>query len=165
MLTFSSQHPSRTRATCDLHPRRAQNISMSSFIESAYPTKAAYDAAKQSKPAIPAAEEANVKAGFEKLTTMERFTSLAARRSLGDGNKIPVVGLGLYYTPPGAVTYDIVAAALKHGYRCAPHNIVCNATASRVMRTLTLPSSVPCLQAPRYRGFLRERGGRRPRCP
>lgn len=37
--------------------------------------------------------------------------------SLGDGNTIPGVGLGLYYTPPGAATYDIVAEALKIGYR------------------------------------------------
>ena len=40
----------------------------------------------------------------------------AAGRNLGDG-KIPALGLGLYYTPPGAATYDIVAAALKQGYR------------------------------------------------
>jgi diketogulonate reductase-like aldo/keto reductase len=37
--------------------------------------------------------------------------------SLGDGNSIPTVGLGLYYTPPGAATYDIVSAALRLGYR------------------------------------------------
>ena len=41
----------------------------------------------------------------------------AAGRSLGDGKKIPAVGLGLYYTPPGAATYDIVSEALKLGYR------------------------------------------------
>ena len=41
----------------------------------------------------------------------------ASGRSLGDGTKIPAIGLGLYYTPPGAATYDIVAAALKQGYR------------------------------------------------
>lgn len=38
-------------------------------------------------------------------------------RSLGDGRSIPSVGLGLYYTPPGKATYDIVAEALKLGYR------------------------------------------------
>ena len=38
-------------------------------------------------------------------------------KGLGDGRKIPAVGLGLYYTPPGAATYDIVAEALKLGYR------------------------------------------------
>ena len=39
------------------------------------------------------------------------------RAPLGDGNSLPSVGLGLYYTPPGAATYDIVAAALWLGYR------------------------------------------------
>ena len=39
------------------------------------------------------------------------------RAPLGDGNSLPSVGLGLYYTPPGAATYDIVAAALRLGYR------------------------------------------------
>ena len=88
-----------------------------SFIDSAYPTKAAYEASLQMTPALRADDEAKVKAGLEKLTTLERFTSIAARRSLGDGRTIPVVGLGLYYTPPGAATYDIVAEALKQGYR------------------------------------------------
>ena len=36
---------------------------------------------------------------------------------LSDNHTIPAVGLGLYYTPPGAVTYDIVASALRLGYR------------------------------------------------
>mmetsp|Transcript_14970 Transcript_14970/g.44714 ORF Transcript_14970/g.44714 Transcript_14970/m.44714 type:complete len:299 (-) Transcript_14970:54-950(-) len=36
---------------------------------------------------------------------------------LQDGREIPGVGLGLYYTPPGAATYDIVLTALKQGYR------------------------------------------------
>ena len=90
---------------------------MSTFIESGYATKADYEASLQMNPAQRAEDEAKVKAGFEKLTTLERYTSIAARRNLGDGRTIPVVGLGLYYTPPGAATYDIVAAALKHGYR------------------------------------------------
>ena len=37
--------------------------------------------------------------------------------TLGDGHEIPAVGLGLYYTKPGAETYDIVTEALKMGYR------------------------------------------------
>ena len=41
----------------------------------------------------------------------------AGGRKLGDGTVIPAVGLGLYYTPPGAATYDIVTEALKLGYR------------------------------------------------
>lgn len=40
-----------------------------------------------------------------------------AGRTIGDGKQIPAVGLGLYYTPPGAATYDIVSEALKMGYR------------------------------------------------
>jgi len=68
-------------------------------------------------PALRAEDESKVKAGHEKLATLKRYTSIADTRSLGDGRSIPVVGLGLYYTPPGAATYDIVAAALKHGYR------------------------------------------------
>ena len=39
------------------------------------------------------------------------------RARLGDGSSLPSVGLGLYYTPPGAATYDIVSAALRLGYR------------------------------------------------
>jgi len=39
------------------------------------------------------------------------------RVSLGDGNMLPAVGLGLYYTPPGAVAQDIVREALRLGYR------------------------------------------------
>ena len=39
------------------------------------------------------------------------------RVSLGDGNMLPAVGLGLYYTPPGAVAKDIVREALRLGYR------------------------------------------------
>jgi len=75
-----------------------------SFLESGFTTKVEYEAA--------------LTAGLDKLTTVETITSLASRRSLGNGGRsIPVVGLGLYYTPPGAVTYDIVAAALKQGYR------------------------------------------------
>ena len=38
-------------------------------------------------------------------------------RALGDGKIIPAVGLGLYYTPPGDDTYNIVSEALKLGYR------------------------------------------------
>ena len=37
--------------------------------------------------------------------------------ALGDGHTIPAVGLGLYYTPPGSATYDIVSEALRLGYR------------------------------------------------
>ena len=37
--------------------------------------------------------------------------------TLGDGSTIPALGLGLYYTPPGAVAYDIVSEALRIGYR------------------------------------------------
>ena len=49
-----------------------------------------------------------------------------AKGPLGDtGKKIPALGLGLYYTPPGAATYDIVAEALKQGYRCVPHRSIC----------------------------------------
>jgi len=39
------------------------------------------------------------------------------RVSLGDGNMLPAVGLGLYYTPPGAVAQEIVREALRLGYR------------------------------------------------
>ena len=38
-------------------------------------------------------------------------------RSLADGTTIPAIGLGLYYTPPGSATYDIVSHALQRGYR------------------------------------------------
>ena len=128
---------------------------MSTFIDSAYPTKAAYDAAQQLTPALRAEDEAKVEAGFEKLTTLEKFKSIADRRSLGDGRSIPVVGLGLYYTPPGAATYDIVAEALKRGYRCAtPHSLPCRAR----------PTHPHSLQTPRYRRLLRKRSGRWPRC-
>jgi len=37
--------------------------------------------------------------------------------SLGDGTTIPPVGFGLYYTPPGNTTYDVVTQALNNGYR------------------------------------------------
>ena len=39
---------------------------------------------------------------------------LAAMRT---GSRPPAVGLGLYYTPPGEATYNIVTAALQRGYR------------------------------------------------
>uniref|UniRef100_A0A7S0LQP3 NADP-dependent oxidoreductase domain-containing protein n=1 Tax=Coccolithus braarudii TaxID=221442 RepID=A0A7S0LQP3_9EUKA len=90
---------------------------MSTFIDSAYPTRAAYEAATKLTPALRAEDESNVKAGFEKPRMLERCTGMTDRRGLGDGRSIPVVGLGLYYTPPGAATYDIVAEALKRGYR------------------------------------------------
>ena len=52
----------------------------------------------------------------------ELLRGLLAPRSvtnvtLGDGHKMPAVGLGLYYTPPGDVAYESVLAALKAGYR------------------------------------------------
>ena len=65
----------------------------------------------------------------------------ASGRSLGDGSKIPAVGLGLYYTPPGAATYDIVSEALKLGYRCAaalllwPTCTTCDCLASFLTRS------------------------------
>lgn len=36
---------------------------------------------------------------------------------LNDGNYVPVVGLGVYQTPPGRVAYNAVLAALRAGYR------------------------------------------------
>lgn len=43
-------------------------------------------------------------------------TRLVPNATLADGH-IPAVGLGLYYTPPGTETYDIVRTALRAGYR------------------------------------------------
>ena len=37
--------------------------------------------------------------------------------TLGDGETVPAVGLGLYYTPPGEQAYTIVLEALRVGYR------------------------------------------------
>jgi diketogulonate reductase-like aldo/keto reductase len=39
------------------------------------------------------------------------------RVALADGTTLPTVGLGLYYTPPGAAAYEIVSEALGLGYR------------------------------------------------
>ncbi|POM68551.1 Putative aldehyde reductase [Phytophthora palmivora] len=38
-------------------------------------------------------------------------------KTLPSGAKIPVVGLGVYLSEPGAETYDAVVSALKQGYR------------------------------------------------
>ena len=51
------------------------------------------------------------------MAAAETCTSADSRVSLGDGNSIPAVGFGMYYTPPGAVAYDIVKEAIKIGYR------------------------------------------------
>jgi len=53
---------------------------------------------------------------IQAMATTETYTA-ADRVLLGGGNAIPVVGFGMYYTPPGAVAYDIVTEALKLGYR------------------------------------------------
>jgi len=37
--------------------------------------------------------------------------------TLNDGNRIPLIGLGVYVTKPGGETYDAVRSALKCGYR------------------------------------------------
>ena len=42
---------------------------------------------------------------------------IGARVELRDGRKIPVVGLGVFQTPPGAVTQQAVRWALEAGYR------------------------------------------------
>lgn len=39
------------------------------------------------------------------------------RLALAANLSIPAVGLGLYYTPPGAAAYEIVREALRAGYR------------------------------------------------
>ena len=51
------------------------------------------------------------------MAESETCKSADSRVSLGDGNSIPAVGFGMYYTPPGAVAYDIVKEAIKIGYR------------------------------------------------
>ena len=54
---------------------------------------------------------------IKRAMASETCTSADSRVSLGDGNSIPAVGFGMYYTPPGAVAYDIVKEAIKIGYR------------------------------------------------
>ena len=54
---------------------------------------------------------------IKRAMASETCTSADSRVSLGDGNMLPAVGLGLYYTPPGAVAQDIVREALRLGYR------------------------------------------------
>lgn len=48
---------------------------------------------------------------------MEPATVTNSFMKLNDGNSIPVLGLGVYQTPPGDVTYEAVKEALQAGYR------------------------------------------------
>jgi diketogulonate reductase-like aldo/keto reductase len=43
--------------------------------------------------------------------------SIASTRKLNSGQEIPVLGLGVFQTPPGRVTQEAVKFALKAGYR------------------------------------------------
>jgi diketogulonate reductase-like aldo/keto reductase len=43
--------------------------------------------------------------------------TLTSTRKLNSGAEIPVLGLGVYQTPPGKVTQEVVKFALKVGYR------------------------------------------------
>uniref|UniRef100_A0A7S4M5K3 NADP-dependent oxidoreductase domain-containing protein n=1 Tax=Prymnesium polylepis TaxID=72548 RepID=A0A7S4M5K3_9EUKA len=86
---------------------------MPTFIDSPFPTKAAYESYQK----LPEAEQAAAWAAAASGSCNKLNMTKASGHDLGDGRNIPVVGLGLYYTPPGAATYDIVAAALKLGYR------------------------------------------------
>ena len=59
----------------------------------------------------------------QKLPDLTRIT-IHSKYTLMDGNKIPVLGLGLYHIKPGDETYFVVRNALALGYRHfddAPH--------------------------------------------
>ncbi|HTP53659.1 MAG TPA: aldo/keto reductase [Thermoplasmata archaeon] len=51
------------------------------------------------------------------MTAVPPRSSLASRVRTNQGVEIPWVGLGVFQTPPGAVTRDAVRAALEVGYR------------------------------------------------
>jgi hypothetical protein len=141
---------------------------MPTFIDSPFPTKAAYESYQKLPEAEQAAAWAAAASGScNKLNMVAKRPGLtwlpacepvppghlwlqrhrcprsdprarlpllqtkASGHDLGDGRNIPVVGLGLYYTPPGAATYDIVAAALKLGYRSVSHAAPCCVPLSR----------------------------------
>lgn len=53
----------------------------------------------------------------EVVATSSGPSTITAGYTMNDGNKIPVIGLGVYRVKPGKTTYDAVLAALNLGYR------------------------------------------------
>lgn len=58
-----------------------------------------------------------VSLSLKKGVPMDSTPNRSLTLTLNDGHKIPLLGFGVYQSPPGRTTYESVSLALKTGYR------------------------------------------------